>query len=74
MLAALQAPVIMMSQNRQDAKDRIRSEADFQINVKAEIEVAELHEKIDRLAGEIRLSRLKSPDSALGNGPATTPS
>jgi uncharacterized membrane protein len=61
MLAALQAPVIMMSQNRQDAKDRIRSEADFQVNVKAEVEIAELHEKVDRLAGEIRLSRLKSP-------------
>ena len=40
MLAALQAPVIMMSQNRQDAKDRIRSEADYQINVKAEVEIA----------------------------------
>ena len=56
MLAALQAPVIMMSQNRQDAKDRIRSEADYQVNVKAEVEIAELHEKIDRLAGELRLA------------------
>jgi uncharacterized membrane protein len=74
MLAALQAPVIMMSQNRQDAKDRIRSEADFQINVKAEVEIAELHEKIDRLAGEIRLSHLKPPGGALGSGSATTPS
>ena len=74
MLAALQAPVIMMSQNRQDAKDRIRSEADFQINVKAEVEIAELHEKIDRLAGEIRLSRLKSPDAGLGGTRSATPS
>ena len=56
MLAALQAPVIMMSQNRQDAKDRIRSEADYDINVKAEVEIAELHEKLDRLAGELRLA------------------
>jgi CRP/FNR family transcriptional regulator, cyclic AMP receptor protein len=55
MLAALQAPVIMMSQNRQDAKDRIRSEADYQVNVKAEVEIAELHEKLDRLDGELRL-------------------
>ena len=60
MLAALQAPVIMMSQNRQDAKDRIRSEADFQINVKAEVEIAELHEKLDKLAGELRLDRLRA--------------
>ena len=55
MLAALQAPVIMMSQNRQDAKDRIRSEADYQVNVKAEVEIAELHEKLDRIEGEFRL-------------------
>ncbi|HZS35382.1 MAG TPA: DUF1003 domain-containing protein [Polyangia bacterium] len=55
MLAALQAPVIMMSQNRQDAKDRIRSEADYRVNVKAEVEIAELHEKIDRLRGEMQL-------------------
>jgi len=46
----------MMSQNRQDAKDRIRSEADYDINVKAEVEIAELHEKLDRLAGELRLA------------------
>ncbi len=55
MLAALQAPVIMMSQNRQDDRDRIRSEADYQVNVKAEVEIAELHEKLDRLEGEVRL-------------------
>jgi CRP/FNR family cyclic AMP-dependent transcriptional regulator len=54
LLAALQAPVIMMSQNRQDAKDRIRSEADFHVNVKAEAEITELHEKLDRLALEVR--------------------
>ncbi len=55
-LAALQAPVIMMSQNRQDAKDRIRSEADYRVNVKAAIEIAELHEKLDRMRGELNLS------------------
>jgi uncharacterized membrane protein len=61
MLAALQAPVIMMSQNRQDAKDRIRSEADFEVNVKAEVEIAELHEKLDRLAGELRMAMHRTP-------------
>ena len=49
MLAAIQAPVIMMSQNRQDAKDRVRSELDYQVNLKAELGVAQLHEKFDRL-------------------------
>jgi uncharacterized membrane protein len=42
MLAAIQAPVIMMSQNRQDAKDRVRSELDYRVNLKAELEVGEL--------------------------------
>jgi uncharacterized membrane protein len=54
-LAALQAPVIMMSQNRQDAKDRVRSEADYKVNIRAMVDVAELHEKIDRLRGELNL-------------------
>ena len=48
-LAAVQAPVIMMSQNRQEAKDRIRSEHDYQINLKAELEIRHLHEKMDHL-------------------------
>jgi len=49
MLAAIQAPVIMMSQNRQDAKDRVRSELDYQVNLKAELEITQLHERFDRL-------------------------
>ena len=49
MLAAIQAPVIMMSQNRQDTKDRVRSELDYQVNLKAEVGVAQLHVKFDRL-------------------------
>ncbi|PYQ15782.1 MAG: cyclic nucleotide-binding protein [Acidobacteria bacterium] len=53
MLAAIQAPVIMMSQNRQDAKDRIRSELDYQVNLKAELEIMQLHEKFDRLQQEL---------------------
>ena len=48
-LAAIQAPVIMMSQNRQEAKDRLRSQHDYQINLKAELEIRHLHEKIDHL-------------------------
>lgn len=48
-LAAIQAPIIMMSQNRQESKDRIRSEHDYKINLKAELEIRLLHEKIDHL-------------------------
>jgi uncharacterized membrane protein len=48
-LAALQAPVIMMSQNRQEAKDRLRARHDYQVNLKAEIEIRSLHEKMDHL-------------------------
>ncbi|MEI7662584.1 MAG: DUF1003 domain-containing protein [Bacteroidota bacterium] len=48
-IAAIQAPIIMMSQNRQEAKDRIRSENDYKINLKSEIEIRTLHEKVDHL-------------------------
>ena len=48
-LAAIQAPIIMMSQNRQEAKDRLRSEHDYQVNLKAELEIRHLHDKIDHL-------------------------
>jgi uncharacterized membrane protein len=48
-IAALQAPIIMMSQNRQEAKDRLRSEHDYRVNLKAELEIRQLHEKIDHL-------------------------
>lgn len=48
-LAAIQAPIIMMSQKRQEAKDRLRSFNDYQVNLKAELEVRHLHEKIDHL-------------------------
>ncbi len=48
-LAAVQAPVIMMSQNRREAKDRLRSQHDYQVNLKAELEIRQLHEKIDHL-------------------------
>ena len=48
-IAAIQAPVIMMSQNRQEAKDRLRSQNDYQISLKAELEIQHLHEKLDHL-------------------------
>jgi uncharacterized membrane protein len=48
-LAAIQAPVIMMSQNRQEAKDRLRSQNDYQVNLKAELEIRHLNDKIDHL-------------------------
>ncbi|MGO9567941.1 MAG: DUF1003 domain-containing protein [Desulfomonilaceae bacterium] len=48
-LAAIQAPVIMMSQNRQESKDRLRAEYDYRVNLKAELEIRNLHEKIDNL-------------------------
>ena len=49
MLAALQAPVIMMSQNRQAAKDRLDAAHDYEVNLKAELEIMGLHEKLDAL-------------------------
>lgn len=48
-LAAIQAPIIMMSQNRQAAKDRAQAAMDYEINLKAELEIMALHEKLDRL-------------------------
>jgi uncharacterized membrane protein len=48
-LAAIQAPIIMMSQNRQEAKDRLRSQNDYQVNLKAELEIRHLHDKVDHL-------------------------
>lgn len=74
-IAALQAPVIMMSQNRQEEKDRKRSENDYLINLKAELEIRSLHQKIDLLLQEQikilfdsqakQMDLLKSIDEAL---------
>ena len=49
MLAAIQAPIILMSQNRQAYKDRLTAEHDYEVNLKAELEIIALHEKIDSL-------------------------
>ncbi len=53
MLASIQAPVIMMSQNRQDTKDRLRSELDFDVNRRAESEIQALSSKINLLTDKL---------------------
>jgi uncharacterized membrane protein len=83
MLAAVQAPIIMMSQNRHAAKDRLDAAHDYEINLKAEIEIMALHDKLDQLRGgqiaallarqeqqiELLTSLLREGRS-LGSGPA----
>lgn len=56
MLAAIQAPVIMMSQNRQTSKDRLAASNDYEVNLKAELEIMNLHEKLD----DIRVRQLET--------------
>ena len=53
MVAALQAPIIMMSQNRQAAKDRLAAGLDYEVNLKSETSISELHDKVDRLQAQI---------------------
>jgi uncharacterized membrane protein len=59
MIAAIQAPIIMMSQNRQSIKDRENAEHDYEVNLKAEIEIMSLHEKLDQMRAE-QITRLLS--------------
>ncbi len=54
-LAALQAPVILMSQNRQAAKDRAVAQNDYQVNLKSEVEIADLHRKVDNLVDALSM-------------------
>ncbi len=67
-LAALQAPVIMMSQNRQASKDRLKADLDYEVNLKAELEVAQLHSKIDRVYEQMQahFAHLEKDKSAIG--------
>lgn len=51
-LAAIQAPVIMMSQNRQASKDRLAASLDYEVNLRAELEILRLHEKLDQAIGQ----------------------
>ena len=59
MLAAIQAPVILMSQNRQAAKDRLQATQDYEVNLKAELEIMALHDKMDRLAETVQAAVLR---------------
>jgi len=52
MIAAIQAPIILMSQNRQAYKDRLSAEHDYEVDLKAELEIIALHEKLDFLRDE----------------------
>jgi uncharacterized membrane protein len=54
MLAAIQAPVIMMSQNRQSAKDRIAARHDYEVNLRTQLEIIRLQRRIEHLVGELR--------------------
>jgi uncharacterized membrane protein len=69
-LAALQAPVIMMSQNRQATKDRMQADQDYQVNLKAELEVAQLHSKVDRIYETMQAQFAKAEKKS--GGAATT--
>ncbi|MDI7863874.1 DUF1003 domain-containing protein [Rhizobiaceae bacterium n13] len=66
MVAAIQAPIIMMSQNRQAARDRFEAAKDYEINLKAEIEVLSLHQKIDQQV-IAELERLRADMARLSN-------
>jgi uncharacterized membrane protein len=68
MLAALQAPVIMMSQNRQDTKDRLRGELDFEVNRRAETEIQALARKLNLVVD--KLDDLEGAIQAAGDRPA----
>jgi uncharacterized membrane protein len=68
MLASIQAPVIMMSQNRQDAKDRVRSELDYQVNVRAEAEIQSLSLRMNQLMD--RLDQLEPNSTQTGQSPS----
>ncbi|MDX1431208.1 MAG: DUF1003 domain-containing protein [Gammaproteobacteria bacterium] len=58
-LAAFQAPVIMMSQNRQASKDRLKADLDYRVNLKTELEVAHLHNKLDRVYEQVQRSHTR---------------
>ena len=64
-IAAIQAPVIMMSQNRQAAKDRLAASLDYQINLRAELEIMHLHDKVDALRRRELLGIIKRQNEAL---------
>lgn len=75
-LAAIQAPIIMMSQNRQEQKDRIHAENDYRINQKAEKEIRDLHQKVDRIQQQIsqiqqHILGSEADDKTVGDSPSS---
>ncbi len=70
LLAAFQAPVIMMSQNRQAAKDRLAAALDYEVNLKSELSIAELHIKLDRLQAALAAGEMAVPVSGAVGSPA----
>ena len=65
MIAALQAPVIMMSQNRAAARDRLNAEHDYVVNLRAELEIMHLHDKLDALRSEELVAMVKAQNETL---------
>ncbi len=68
-LAAIQAPIIMMSQNRQSAKDRVAAQLDYRVNLRAELEILLLHEKIDTNIAEALCRIERKLDAVLSTKP-----
>ena len=67
-VASIQAPVIMMSQNRQAAKDRLQADSDYEVNLRAELEISALHKKLDHLNEVVQanFAKLNGKDRDLG--------
>ena len=65
MLAAVQAPIIMMSQNRQSAKDRLDAAHDYEVNLKSEIEIMALHDKLDQMRADQMAELLKRQEEQI---------
>jgi uncharacterized membrane protein len=67
-LAAIQAPIILMSQNRAAVRDRLMATHDYEVNLKAEIEIAALHEKLDQIRTNELAALIQKMESARGGG------
>ena len=65
MVAALQAPIIMMSQNRQSQKDRLTAQHDYEVNLKAELEIMALHEKVDQLRNDQLMQMIQKQEEQI---------
>jgi uncharacterized membrane protein len=63
---------VLLSQNRQAAKDRIRGDIEYEVNLKAELEIAHLHEKVDQLSADVS-ARLRGIETSLARAPGSSP-